>query len=105
MTAPIIDVRAVVLHAGAAAEVAKYVSKSADLLALHLDQLARMARSCARCAALVAAGCLKNAHEENLDLIHEAENGSAELCPVCGARLQLVDWIFHGGEYSPAPRR
>ena len=50
-----------------------------------------------------AAGCLKTAHEENLDLIHESETGSAELCPICGAWLQLVDWIFSGGEYSPAP--
>lgn len=101
--APIVDVRAVVDGGGAAAEVAKYVSKSADLLTLHLDQLAEWLEAVRGARLWVAAGCLKTAHEENLDLIHEAENGSAELCPVCGARLQLVDWIFSSGEYSPAP--
>ena len=103
LSAPVIDVRAVVDGNGAAAEVAKYVSKSADLLALHLDQLAEWLEAVRGARLWVAAGCLKNAHEENLDLIHEAETGAAELCPVCGARLQLVDWIFCGGEYSPAP--
>lgn len=67
MTAPIIDVRAVVDSGGAAAEVAKYVSKSADLLALHLDQLAEWLEAVRGARLWVAAGCLKNAHEENLD--------------------------------------
>ncbi len=101
--APIIDVRAVHDSGGAAAEVAKYVSKSADLLALHLDQLAEWLEAVRGARLWVAAGCLKTAHEDNIDLIHEAETGSAELCPVCGARLQLVDWIFSRGEYLPAP--
>ena len=101
--APIVDVRAVVDGGGAAAEVAKYVSKSADLLALHLDQLAEWLDAVRGARLWTAAGCLKTANEENLDLIHEAETEAAELCPVCGARLQLVDWIFSGGEYSPAP--
>lgn len=102
--APSVDIRAV-RSWKAALEVAKYATKSADLLSLTESadlrawvmavhgtrQYGASGKYKAALAAVEAAAAE--------DLLHHVEDQAAAVCPVCGRALVVVEWKYEGEEY------
>jgi len=89
---------------GGASEVAKYVTKSAELERLTLDQLDELACAIKGLRLWSASGCLKISEAEiEAELIEHAGAEHAHTCPECGAVLQKIDHTWNGAEYRPSP--
>lgn len=99
--APIVDVRAVLPHdrGGAISEVAKYTTKSADLHGLPLVLLKEWLEAVKGIRLWTAGGCLRVRDSDvEAEMIHTVdEQQTPDVCPVCGQRLQIVDWLFRRG--------
>ena len=86
---------------GAIAEVAKYVSKSADIMRLTLDQLHELACAIKGLRLWSASGCLKISEADvEAEMIHACDEGEKIThCPECGAVLQKIDHEWHDENY------
>lgn len=89
---------------GGAAEVAKYVTKSAEIEALTLDQLDELASAIKGLRLWSASGCLKIREADiEAELIQHADADHQSICPECGAVLQRIDHTWTGDGYRPSP--
>ncbi len=102
--APSVDIRAV-RSWRAALEVAKYATKSADILSLtESADLKAWIMAIHGTRQYGAAGVYKAALKAveaaaQEDLLHHDDDTAAAVCPVCGAPLVAVEWIFEGDKY------
>lgn len=101
---PSVDIRAV-RSWRAALEVAKYATKSADILALTESADLRawvMAVNGTRqygAAGVYRAALAAVEAAAQDDLLHHDDDTAAAVCPVCGAALITVEWIYEGNIY------
>ena len=102
--APSVDIRAV-RSWKAALEVAKYATKSADILSLteSADVKAWVmavhgTRQYGASGVYMAALAAVEAAAQD-DLLHHDDDTAAAVCPVCGAALITVEWIYEGNIY------
>ena len=102
--APSVDIRAV-RSWRAALEVAKYATKSADILSLtESADLRAWVMAVHGTRQYGAAGVYKAALKAveaaaAEDLLHHDDDTAAAVCPVCGRALVAVEWIFEGDTY------
>jgi Plasmid rolling circle replication initiator protein and truncated derivatives len=87
-----------------ATEVAKYVTKTAELNRYTLDQLHELAQAIKGLRLWSASGCLKISEEDiEAELLEHAGAEHQSTCPECGAVLQKVDHTWMGQGYKVAP--
>lgn len=102
--APSVDIRAV-RSWKAALEVAKYATKSADILSLtESADVKAWVMAVHGTRQYGAAGAYKAALKAveaaaQDDLLHQDDDTAAAVCPVCGAALITVEWIYDGEKY------